>query len=43
MTYESVCEELDSLALSYFNILNEYTHQWKDTGSEFQQVKQEQN
>ncbi|KAG2203277.1 hypothetical protein INT47_000197 [Mucor saturninus] len=37
MTYESVCEELDGLALSYLNILNEYTHQWKDAGNEFQQ------
>lgn len=39
MTFESICEELDSLALSYLNLLNEYTHQWKDTGNEFQQVK----
>lgn len=38
MTYESICEELDSLALSYLNILNEYTYEWKNTSNEFQQV-----
>ncbi|GAA5810211.1 hypothetical protein MFLAVUS_003630 [Mucor flavus] len=37
MTYESICEELDTLALDYLTILNEYTHAWKNTGNEFQQ------
>ncbi|KAI8079139.1 hypothetical protein BDF21DRAFT_340362 [Thamnidium elegans] len=37
MTYESICEELDTLALDYLTVLNEYTHAWKNTGNEFQQ------
>lgn len=37
-SYESVCEELDSIALTYLTKLNEYTHQWKDTSNEFQQA-----
>lgn len=36
--YESVCEELDSLSISYLTKLNEYTQQWKETGSQFQKV-----
>ncbi|KAG2211547.1 hypothetical protein INT46_006563 [Mucor plumbeus] len=34
--YESICEELDSLSISYLTKLNEYTQQWKETGNQFQ-------
>jgi hypothetical protein len=36
--YESICEELDSLSISYLTKLNEYTQQWKETGNQFQKV-----
>ncbi|CEP12734.1 hypothetical protein [Parasitella parasitica] len=34
--YEAVCEELDSLSISYLTKLNEYTQQWKETSGQFQ-------
>ncbi|KAI8890557.1 hypothetical protein K501DRAFT_168342 [Backusella circina FSU 941] len=31
-SYESVCEELDALTMSYLTTLSEYKHQWETTG-----------
>jgi hypothetical protein len=40
-SYESICEELDSLAVLYLTKLNEYSHEWKNTANEIQQVRNE--
>lgn len=38
-SYESICQELDSLAVLYLTKLNEYTHEWKYTANDFKQVQ----
>lgn len=41
--YKAVCQELDALSIAYLTKLNEYSQQWKETGSQFQKVYKRQS